>query len=82
MKLIFGSAGNLIATGDDNAASYEGITGFRIADSVDGVSELWRYSYDIEGDALVVAYPGMTDEDAMAQLEADAAAEAAAQADG
>ena len=75
MKLVFNSTGKLNGTGADAASAYEDDVHFAVADSVSGVSELWRYSYDWETSEVVVAYPGMTDPEAMVQLEADAAAE-------
>lgn len=73
MKLAFNEDGKLVCTGDA-ALDYE-VDGFTVTDSVDGVNEIWRYSYDVENSTVVVAYAGMTDAEALAQLETDAAAE-------
>ena len=76
MKMVFSIYGNLIGTGDANASDYAKDENAVVLDSVDGVNELWRYSYDADTSSLVIKYEGMTDEEALAQLEADAAAEA------
>lgn len=74
MKLAFNEEGKLVCTGDA-ALDYEIDDSFTVTDSVDGVNEMWRYSYDVENSAIVVAYADMTDAEALAQLEIDAAAE-------
>ena len=42
--------------------------------SVDESIAEWRISYDVESEAVVVKYDGMSNEDAIAQYEADVAA--------
>jgi len=79
MKLIFQDDGKLIASGADAYASYQSDDDKFFGDSTSGVTEMWRYSYDVENGAVVVAYPTMTDAEALAQLEIDAAAEANAE---
>ena len=75
MKLIFQDDGKLIASGAEAYASYQNDDGKFFGDSTSGINEMWRYSYDVENGAVVVAYPDMTDAEALAQLEIDAAAE-------
>jgi len=75
MKLVFSIYGNIIGRGDQAASDYASDPNAVVFDAVEGVDELWRYSYDAETEALVVEYPDMTDEEALAQLEIDAAAE-------
>lgn len=79
MKLVFSIYGNLIASGDQAANDYANVPETVVVDSTNGVDELWRYSYDADTDAVVIRYPDMTDEQALAQLEIDAAAEANAE---
>jgi hypothetical protein len=75
MKLVFNEDGVLLGTGDDCYNQYQSDPTKRFADSLSGKNELWRYTYDIENDALVCAYPTLSDEDALAQLLADQTAE-------
>ena len=79
MKMVFSIYGNLIGRGDTAASDYASDENAVVVDSVDGVDEIWRYSYDADTSSLVIKYEGMTDEEALAQLEADAAAEASAE---
>lgn len=75
MKLVFTQDGKLLGTGDDTYNVYQNDPDKHFADSLSGKNELWRYSYDVENDALVCAYPTLSDEDALAQLALDQAAE-------
>jgi hypothetical protein len=76
MKLVFNNEGVLVATGADAASAYSADEICTVADSVSGVLEMWRYSYDADTSSVVVRYADMTDAEALAQLEIDAAAEA------
>ena len=76
MKLVFNNEGVLMATGADAASAYSADENCTVADSVSGVLEMWRYSYDADTSSVVVRYADMTDAEALAQLEIDAAAEA------
>lgn len=75
MKLVFTQNGELLGTGDDCDNQYQSDTTKHFAESLSGKNELWRYTYDVENDALVCAYPTLSDEDALAQLATDQAAE-------
>jgi hypothetical protein len=69
MKLAFTIDGSLCAT-NDAADAYENDENFVVVDH-DSDYDLWRYSYDHENSTVVVAYGTSTDEEALAQLEAD-----------
>lgn len=79
MKLVFSIYGNLIGAGEQAATDYANVPETVVVDSTTGVDEMWRYSYDADAAEVVIRYPGMTDAEALAQLEIDAAAEANAE---
>ena len=76
MKLVFTEDGKLLGTGDECHNQYASDPHKHFADSLSGKNELWRYTYDVENDALVCAYPTLSDADALAQLVIDQAAAA------
>jgi len=73
MRLAFNIEGKLTATGDA-ADAYTTDDEFVVVDH-DSDFQLWRYTYDRENGAVVVQYPLLSDEDALAQLETDARSE-------
>jgi len=75
MKLVFNEEGILLGTGTETHNQYKNDENKFFGESISGIKEVWRYSYDVEKKEVVCAYPTLSDEEALEQLVKDQAAE-------